>query len=101
MDAILYFQFAKGMAIFAGIVGVVAGLDLLFGVRLLKAAKGVADKPIDLDKIVIKVASTLREKLDKKAGEIDERIMNTQLRVILGSLFLVLSAVILMLVRIY
>lgn len=101
MDAVLYINLVKGIAFFAGMVGLIAGIDLLFGVRLLKVAKGAVEKAVDFDRILVKAASRLRQRLDRKVGDLDEKIANPQVRIILGSLFIVLSAVILMLVRMY
>jgi hypothetical protein len=101
METLMYFTVIKWIAISAGVIGLIAGLDLLLGVRLFKTAKVAMNKVVDFDRVVIKTASALRARLDRKAGEIDGIIMNTKARVILGALFVILSAVILMLVRIY
>jgi len=122
MDISLLIDFVKGMAIASGIVGIFAGLDLILGARVITALKKVLEKPTNIDEVLLKAASALRDKLDKvydadtkiikstaafrekldrKAIDIDTPIMNTQVRIILGALFLFLSAIILLLIRIY
>lgn len=67
----------RNISIFVSVVGILAGLDLLLGARVMSNLKNVLDKAVDIDKMV----------------------MNTKARVFLGALFLLLSALIILLIR--
>ena len=67
----------KNISIFVSVVGILAGLDLLLGARVMSNLKNVLDKAVDIDKM----------------------IMKTKMRVFLGALFLLLSALIILLIR--
>ncbi|HTY45111.1 MAG TPA: hypothetical protein VMD52_03855 [Patescibacteria group bacterium] len=122
MDVIAWMGVIKGVAIFAGIVGIVAGFDLLLGAKLMVATRKTLEKQINLDAMVlrlvaglrskldkafdadtaiIKATTSLRQTLDKKALDIDTPVINTQIRLALGALFLLLSAVILLLIKLH
>jgi hypothetical protein len=122
MDVIVWMGAIKGIAIFAGIVGIVAGFDLLFGAKMIVSTRKTLEKQINLDEIVlrfvaglrakldktfdadsaiIKATAALREALDKKTLDIDTPVINTQIRLALGALFLILSAIILLLIKLH
>jgi len=67
----------RNISIFVSVVGILAGLDLLLGARVMSNLKNVLDKAVDIDKM----------------------IMKTKARVFLGALFLLLSALIILLIR--
>jgi len=67
----------RNISIFVSVVGILAGLDLLLGARVMSNLKNVLDKAVDIDKM----------------------IMKTKMRVFLGALFLLLSALIILLIR--
>lgn len=66
----------KNLCIFSGIIGILVGLDLILGARVMAALKIVLDRSLDIDKSVI----------------------SSKIRYLLGVLFLILSLVIIMLV---
>ncbi len=76
MDEMAVVNFVKGVAVCASIIGILAGLDLLLGAR---------------------VVSVLKQVLDKAMVNLDKAVISTRARVIFGILFLVLSAVMLLL----
>ncbi len=100
MDLALFFNVVRGVALFAGVIGLIAGLDLVLGVRLIGKTKEVVDKVIDFDRTLIKACSALRRKLDSKALDLDAAILNSPLRVAFGTALIVLSLFILLFVRI-
>jgi hypothetical protein len=100
MDLALFFNLIRGVALFAGVIGLIAGLDLVLGVRLIGKTKQVVDKVIDFDRTLIRVCSALRTKLDSKALDLDAAILNSPLRVVFGTALIILSVFILLFVRI-
>lgn len=80
MDELLWASFIKKVSIFASLVGILAGLDLLFGARII---------------------SVLQNALDRATGiSVDKAIANPKVRTSLGALFLVLSALMVLLIQI-
>jgi len=77
MGDITVISLLKNISIFISVVGILAGLDLLLGMRVMSGLKKVLDKAVDLDKMVI----------------------NSNVRIFLGILFLLLSAVIILLIK--
>lgn len=77
MGDITVISLLKNISIFVSVVGILAGLDLLLGARVMSNLKNVLDKAVDIDKM----------------------IMKTKMRVFLGALFLLLSALIILLIR--
>ena len=78
MDELLILSLLKKISIFVSIVGILAGLDLLLGVRVMSALKKTLDKAVDFDKMII----------------------DTKVRIFLGALFLVLSILMIILIRV-
>ncbi|MDD5254636.1 MAG: hypothetical protein PHR11_01105 [Candidatus Omnitrophica bacterium] len=70
MDEMAIIGLIRAVAIFASVIGVLAGLDLLLGAR---------------------VVSILKEVLDKAMVNLDKTMITTKARIIFGVLFLVLS----------
>lgn len=80
MDEIVFVSFVKNISMFASIVGILAGLDLLFGARII---------------------AVLQNALDKATGiSVDKAIVNPKVRAGLGTLFLILSVLMILLIRI-
>ena len=79
MDELVIAGLIRNIAIWISIIGVLTGVDLLLGVRGINSLKKILDKAIDVDKIII----------------------NGKGRVVLGVLFLVISAFMLLLLRFY
>ncbi len=100
MDLALFFNIVRGVALFSGVIGLIAGLDLILGVRLIGKTKEIVDRVIDFDRAIIKACSTLRRRLDSKALDLDAAIINSPLRVAFGTALIILSLFILLFVRI-
>lgn len=98
MDEIVFINIVKNVSLFAGMVGIVAGLDLLSGAKIISALRKVLDKVFNIDQSIIRISSALRKKLDSSAVYIDDAIIKTKLRVVLGGTLLFFSALILLLV---
>ena len=79
MDELVLTAIIKNTALIISVVGILAGLDLLLGVRGISYLKKILDRAIDIDKMVI----------------------NTKGRVVLGVLFLVISVFMLLLLKFY
>jgi len=79
MDELAIAGLIRNTAIWVSIIGILTGVDLLLGVRGINSLKKILDKAIDVDKMII----------------------NGKGRVVLGVLFLVISAFMLLLLRFY
>ena len=79
MDELAIAGLIRNTAILISIIGILTGVDLLLGVRGINSLKKILDKAIDVDKMII----------------------NGKGRVVLGVLFLVISAFMLLLLRFY
>jgi len=77
MDELLLVGILRKISIFVSIVGILAGLDLLLGVRVMSSLKRVLDKAVDFDKMII----------------------DTKVRVFLGALFLVISILMILVIK--
>jgi hypothetical protein len=77
MDELLLVGILRKISIFVSMVGVLAGLDLLLGVRVMSALKRVLDKAVDFDKMII----------------------DTKVRIFLGVLFLVISILMILVIK--
>lgn len=97
MDEVLLLGILKKASLIMGVIGALAGLDLVCGGWIMSLAKKSLEKSIDFDKVIIKITSNLRDALDKKAWDVDRVIANVRMRVALGVLFLFLSATIILL----
>ncbi|MDD4894940.1 MAG: hypothetical protein PHW54_06495 [Candidatus Omnitrophica bacterium] len=89
----------KNVIIFASILGILAGIDLLFGAKVTSNLKKTLDEmTFNVDKIIIKASSVFRKKLDADI-KIDEKIIKTKARIALGLLFIVVSVVMILLIQ--
>jgi len=77
MDELLFVGILRKISIFVSIVGVLAGLDLLFGVRGMSTLKRILAKVVDFDKMII----------------------DTKARIFLGVLFLVISILMILVIK--
>jgi len=77
MDELLLVGILRKISIFVSIVGILAGLDLLLGVRVMSALKRVLDRAVDFDKMII----------------------DTKVRIFLGVLFLVISILMILVIK--
>ena len=84
---------------FISILGILLGLDLLLGAKITSSLRKVLDRMVlNVDKITIKISSLFRKTLDTSIN-IDEKIVKTKARIILGFLFIAISVVMIFLVR--
>jgi uncharacterized membrane protein HdeD (DUF308 family) len=72
MHNVSYANVLRGLGITAGVIGIIIGLDLIFGAPWVSALRRILEKPFDFDKI----------------------ITNRKARIILGIVFLILSIII-------
>ena len=91
MDAVLYTNILRGLSLTAGILGIIIGLVLLFGARIIYLSKRVLDKSIDFDKLIKRV-------LDR-TFDFDSVITSSRTKRFLGIVFVVFSLIILLLIR--
>jgi len=77
MDEMAIISLIRGVAIFASVIGLLAGLDLLLGA---------------------KVVSVLKEILDKAMINLDKTMITARARTAFGVLFLILSLLMLVLI---
>lgn len=90
MDETMFINIVKNTAIFSSVVGILAGLDLLCGAKVICRLRKVLDRVFDIDQIILRFLTTLRAKLDS-AVYIDDVIIKTKTRVILGAVLLFFS----------
>lgn len=100
MDGALFEKILRNISVGAAAVGILAGLDLLLGGRIILSLKRMLSKTIDFDKAITKITSVLIRGLDKKVLDIDKAVFNTLTRIVLGILFLILATLIILLSRI-
>ena len=77
MNETLYVNLLRNLSLIAGIVGILAGLDLILGARIMSISKRALEKSYDLDRIM----------------------NNSKVRLSLGIAFLVFSLIILLLLK--
>ena len=86
---------------FIGTLGILVGLDLLLGAKITSNLKKILDRRIlNVDEIMIKISSFFRKTVDTSI-DIDEKIVKTKARAILGLLFIAICAAIIFLARKY
>lgn len=91
MDEMIVIDIMKKVMLVAGVVGILAGIDLLLGAKIVtKLKKSVDSMSFNTDKFIIKISSLFRETVDSGIN-IDDKITSDKTRVILGVLFIVLS----------
>jgi len=77
MDEVLYINILKTISLIASVVGIIIGLDMILGARIITALKRVLEKSFDFDK----------------------KITNPKAKISLGIVLLCLSLIILLLIR--
>lgn len=97
MNEKLFMDIFRSISIFGAILSFLVGLDLLFGARVICALRKVLDKMVNIDQTIIKILSGARERLDRGLY-IDDAIIKTKARVILGAILLLLSMLIILLI---
>jgi len=60
MDEIVFMNILKNIFLSTGIIGILFGLDLIFGARLLLALKWVLDRMTDIDKKILSNSRSTR-----------------------------------------
>jgi len=92
-------RFLQKVIYFISTLGILMGLDLLLGAKVTSNLKKILDRMIlDVDKITIWISSLFRKTVDTNIN-IDEKIIKTKARIIVGFLFIAISVVMLFLVR--
>jgi hypothetical protein len=89
MDAIMYTHILRSVALVASILGLLVGLDLLFGGPIVTVSKRILDRSFDLEK-------WLKRTLERSFN-FDKIITNPKIKIGLGVAFLVLSLIMLLL----
>ncbi len=77
MDEVILIALVRNISIFASIVGLLAGLDLILGAR---------------------ITTTLKAILDKAMVNVDKAVFSTKVRIALGFLFVIISSLMILLV---
>lgn len=81
-DAVLL-EMGRIVGLSAGVVGILVGIDLLCGARVLLALKRFFDRTFDIDELIIRATSTFRKTLDSVFNS-DEVLLKGRRRVVLG-----------------
>ena len=80
-------------------LGILMGIDLLLGAKITSNLNKTLDKTIlDFDKIVAQISSHLRKTVDTTIN-IDNKILETKSRIILGVLFIVICSTLIFIAR--
>jgi hypothetical protein len=77
MDDVVFINLIRNISIFASVIGLLAGLDLILGAR---------------------ITSTLKNILDKAMLNMDKAVFNTKVRITLGVLFILISGLMILLI---
>lgn len=97
MDDIVFINIVKYTAIFASIVGILVGLDLLFGAKVICRLRKILDRVFNIDQKILRILNAIREKLDYGVY-IDDVIIKTKPRIVLGTILLVFSVLMILLI---
>ncbi len=82
-----------------GTLGILTGIDLLFGAKIISNFNKILNRTVlDFDKIITGIFSHFRKTVDSIIN-VDEKIIKTQTRVVLGSLLIVAGVVLIFLIR--
>jgi hypothetical protein len=84
--------------IFASVVGVLVGLDLIFGGRMISLVNKVLNKTFELDKVVAKAFNSLKGRLDKEVT-LERALFQTKIRIIVGVLIILTAGILFNLTR--
>ena len=91
MSEILYTNLLRGIGITASVIGIIIGVDLIFGGQIVNIIKRALEKSYDFDKMVKRVL--------EKSFDFDNKVITKpRVKKGLGIVFLSLSLVILLLV---
>lgn len=88
MDELEIVALIRNTCITASVIGVIAGLDLILGAKIIMALKRLVDKAFDADKVIIKLSSAFRKTLDKGVNFDEAVISQAKSRLVLGVIFL-------------
>ena len=92
-------MFLQNVIYIISILGIVMGIDLLLGAKVTSKLNKKLDKTVlDFDKLVAGALSGFRKTLDTSVN-IDEKIIKTKTRVILGVLFITVCVVLILVAR--
>ncbi len=92
-------RFLQNVIYIISTLGILMGIDLLFGAKITSNLNKMLNKTVlDFDKIVTKISSYFRKTVDTSIY-IDEKIIKTKSRIILGFLFIIICVVLIYLVR--
>ena len=91
IDSTLYINLLRTTSLTASILGILAGLDILFGSRILALSKELEKKHFDFDKWIKKVL--------ERTFDFDRIITKPEGKKALGIAFLVLSIIMLLLIK--
>ncbi|MBP7836131.1 MAG: hypothetical protein KA022_01480 [Candidatus Omnitrophica bacterium] len=76
---------------FISTLGILVGLDLLLGAKIISNSKKFLDKTIlDVDRIIVKISSLFRKTVDTRI-DIDQKIISPKARIIAGLLLITIS----------
>jgi len=64
MDELIIVAYLKKVALFASILSILVGLDLLSGAKIISNLKKILDMSFNLDKIIVRASSLFRKTLD-------------------------------------
>ena len=96
MDKVRLLQY---VIYFASTLGILFGLDLIFGAKVMSNLKKVLDRTVlNIDKAVINFFSYINNSVDTSI-DIDSKIIKSKARVILGVLFIAICVVMILLAR--
>ncbi len=78
--------------LFISFVGILVGLDLILGAKVLTWAGRVLNKSLAFDKVLIKAISNVKNLLDKEVS-LDKAIFNAKIRFVMGILIILLGGI--------
>lgn len=91
--------FLQNLIYIISILGILMGIDLLLGAKITSNLNKTLNQTIlDFDNLMAKFLSYFRKTVDVSIN-IDENIIKTKARVILGFLFIIICAVLIYLAR--
>jgi hypothetical protein len=98
MTEIMFIKVIKNVSLFASLVGIVVGLDLLFfGAKIMSRYKKILDRIFNTDDSIIGILSSLRKRLDSGV-DIDRLLIETKARITLGVVLLFFSVLMILLI---
>lgn len=100
MDEVTFENTIRSISMFAGVIGILLGLDLLAGAKTITALKKILEKDFRADESIAGFFSSIRKALDKPAINIDDKIMSGNAKKVSGILFLFLSVLIILLLKV-